>query len=89
MPDFSLAHLGVPAVLVGALVVIAMATLALHLLFPPIKRSRHAGLQLRRIHCPLCHERLDRFEWSGISAQTCPQCKGVWLSRDALERLGS
>jgi phage FluMu protein Com len=87
MPDLSLAELGVPAVLVGAILVIAMATLMLHLLFPPTKRSRRMGLHIKRIRCPFCDQNLVRVERRGVSVESCPHCQGVWLSRDKLEQI--
>jgi phage FluMu protein Com len=87
MPDLSLAELGVPLFLVGAVIVITMATLLLHLLFPPAKHSRRTGLRLKRIRCPLCDQKLDRVERGGVSVETCPRCQGVWLSRDKLEQI--
>jgi len=87
MPNLSLAELGVPAVLVGAVIVITMATLLLHLLFPPVKRSRRTGLRISRIRCPLCDQGLVHTERAGTLLQTCPQCHGAWLSQDKLEQI--
>ena len=88
MPDLSLAGLSVPLLLLGGVIVIAMATLLLHLLFPPTGRSaRRTRLRIRRIRCPLCSQILDRTEIGDVSVQTCRCCQGVWLSRDKLEQI--
>lgn len=87
MPDLSLSELGVPVFLVGAVIVIALATLLLHLLFPPVRRSRRSGLHIRRIRCPLCDQHLDRVERGGVSVDICPHCQGGWLSREKLEQI--
>jgi transposase-like protein len=88
MHGLGMTELGVPALLVGAVLVIAVATLLLHLLFPPLKRSsRRTGLRIRRIRCPRCDQNLDRVERGGISVETCPRCQGAWLSQDQLEQI--
>jgi len=88
MPDLSLAGLGVPVFLLGAVIVITMATLLLHLLFPPTRRSaRRAKLPKRRLRCPLCSQNLDRVELGGVSVRACPHCQGVWLSQDKLQQI--
>jgi phage FluMu protein Com len=88
MHGFGLAELGAPAFLVGAVIVITMATLLLHLLFPPAQRSsRRVGLRIRRIRCPLCDQSLNRAEIGGVRVAACPDCKGVWLSQDKLEQI--
>lgn len=91
MPDLSLEGLGVPAFLVGAVIVIALATLFLHLLFPPVKKgdSRPITLPNLPIRCPLCQQLLDEVERNGIRIEVCPVCQGVWLSQDKLEQIVS
>jgi hypothetical protein len=88
MPDLSLVGLGVPVFLLGAVIVIAMATLLLHLLFPPAGRpARRGRLLTGRIRCPLCNEYLDGVELGGVGVQGCPDCQGVWLSQDKLQQI--
>ncbi len=88
MPDLSLAGLGVPLLLLGGVIVIAVATLLLHLLFPPTRQSvRRARQRLWRIRCPLCDQSLHLTEIGGVSVLICRCCQGVWLSRDKLEQI--
>jgi len=91
MPELGLTGFGVPALLIGAAVVIAMATLLLHLLFPRTKSidsRRITSPQVAR-NCPLCQERLDEVERHGIQMEVCPRCQGVWLSQGKLEQITS
>ena len=88
MFDFHATGFGVPAVLLGAVLVITIATLLLHFLFPPAKGSpRQATPPDNRTRCPLCHENLDRAELHGVTLEVCPRCRGVWLSQDKLEQI--
>jgi hypothetical protein len=89
MLDDSLIGYGVPVLLIGAVVVIALATLVLHLLFPPAKgkRRRRNVLFHRPRYCPLCHYVLAEVERYGVGIQVCPSCQGVWLSQGKLEQI--
>ena len=89
MPELGLTGFGVPALLIGAVVVIAMATLLLHLLFPPAKSidSRRTTPPNMPKRCPLCQQGLDEVERHGIQIEVCPRCQGVWLSQDKLEEI--
>ncbi len=89
MPELGLTGFGVPALLIGAVVVIAMATWLLHLLFPPAKSidSRRATPPNMPKRCPLCQQRLDEVERHGIQIEVCPRCQGVWLSQGKLEQI--
>ncbi len=41
------------------------------------------------MHCPLCLDTvLDITFHAGIELDICPRCRGVWLDRGELERLG-
>jgi hypothetical protein len=88
MPDLSLAGVGVPLLLLGGVIVIAVATLLLHLLFPPARQTAwKARLRLWRVRCPLCDQSLHLTEIGGVSVLICRCCQGVWLSRDKLEQI--
>lgn len=40
------------------------------------------------MHCPRCEvEVLDERSRDGVTIDTCPSCRGVWLDRGELERL--
>lgn len=40
------------------------------------------------MHCPRCEvEVLDEKTRDGVTIDTCPSCRGVWLDRGELERL--
>ena len=39
------------------------------------------------MNCPRCKEKMSPTNCSGISADTCMYCNGMWLSSDSLERL--
>ena len=42
------------------------------------------------MHCPLCLDTvLDITFHAGIELDICPRCRGVWLDRGELERIGS
>jgi hypothetical protein len=83
--DFSLTELGVPALLLGAMLVIAVATLLLHVLFPPAKSTplKRTPPQL----CPSCQQPLNEAERWGIRLNVCPRCQGVWLDQGKLEQI--
>jgi hypothetical protein len=66
----------------GAVIVIATATLLLSLLFPPPERSpRSAKPPIERLRCPVCSQNLDRVVLRGVSVQACPHSHGMWLSQ--------
>jgi hypothetical protein len=84
MAELGLAEFQVPVILVGAVVVIAMATLLLHLLFPIAKApSEGAALAWQSGRCPACQQNLDQMERHGIRIQICPQCQSVWTTKAA------
>lgn len=88
MPDDSLIQYGVPVFLIGAVVIIALATLVLHLLFPSIKSKRSRGaVSFRSERCPLCQQLLEKAERYGIGLKVCSRCQGIWLSQDQLEQI--
>ena len=88
MFDFDATGFGVPAFLLGAVLVITIATLLLHFLFPPAKGSRRPSAPRdNSTRCPLCQQNLDRAELHGVSMEVCPRCQGVWLSQDKLEQI--
>ena len=89
MPELGLTGFGVPALLIGAVVVITVATLLLHLLFPPAKTidSRRFTPPNMPKRCPLCLQGLDEVERYGIRIEVCPCCQGVWLSQGKLEQI--
>jgi Transcription factor zinc-finger len=89
MPELGLAGFGVPVILIGAVVVITVATLLLHLIFPPAKsrNSQHITLSSMPKTCPLCQERLDEVERHGILMEVCSHCHGIWLSQGKLEQI--
>ncbi len=40
------------------------------------------------MRCPVCsNQTLQRSERQGIQIDHCPQCRGVWLEREALDTL--
>lgn len=42
------------------------------------------------MHCPLCLDTmLDITFHAGIELDICPRCRGVWLDRGELDRLGA
>ena len=89
MPEIGLTGFGVPALLIGAVVMVAMATLLLHLLFPSAKsidRRRTTPRNTPR-RCPLCRQGLDEVERHDIRIKVCPRCEGVWLSQSELEQI--
>jgi hypothetical protein len=89
MPGDSLIRHGVPVLLIGAVVIIALATLVLHLLFPPNKRKRTRRTVSfpKSERCPLCQQVLDRAERYGVGIKVCSRCQGIWLSQDQLEQI--
>jgi hypothetical protein len=89
MPDLSFTELGVPVFLVGAVIVITIATLLLHLLFPATKKrpARHVVLSKMARLCPVCQRKLTEAERNGLRIEVCPDCQGVWLSQGKLEQI--
>jgi hypothetical protein len=89
MLGFGLAGFGLPAVLVGSVLVIAIAALILHLLFPPAKSTqpRRAALPNVPRRCPACQEEMGQVERRGVQMETCPRCHGVWLSPGKLDQM--
>jgi hypothetical protein len=88
MHAFGMVEYGLPVLLVGGVVVIALATLLLHLLFPAAKRPAR-GMVLSKIAklCPVCRRRLAKADRHGLRIEVCPDCQGVWLTQDELEQL--
>ncbi|MDF2938196.1 MAG: hypothetical protein K0Q90_3569 [Paenibacillaceae bacterium] len=42
------------------------------------------------MNCPVCdHVKMREVEKEGVTIDTCPQCKGVWLDRGELDKLMS
>lgn len=42
------------------------------------------------MNCPVCDNvKMREVEKAGITIDTCPQCKGVWLDRGELDKLMS
>lgn len=39
------------------------------------------------MNCPLCGEKLEPVERSGVEIEICTGCKGVWLDRGELNKL--
>lgn len=39
------------------------------------------------LNCPVCQNHLQEQQRGGISIDTCPQCRGIWLDRGELEKL--
>ncbi|RAU96520.1 zf-TFIIB domain-containing protein [Paenibacillus sp. YN15] len=40
------------------------------------------------MNCPVCDNvRMREVEKAGVTIDTCPQCKGVWLDRGELDKL--
>jgi len=82
-------ELGVPAMLVGGVLVIALAALALHLLFPARRKrpARRMALTKMAKLCPACQGKLIQTERHGQQFEVCPDCRGAWLSLDRLDQL--
>jgi hypothetical protein len=87
--DLGLAGFGLPTVLVGAVLVIAIAALILHLLFPPARSTppERTTQSNRPRRCPSCQEELGQVEHRGVQMETCPRCHGVWLSPGKLDQM--
>jgi phage FluMu protein Com len=43
--------------------------------------------KLAHMRCPKCGDTLVAQEREGITADSCPSCKGVWLDQGELERV--
>lgn len=39
------------------------------------------------MNCPTCNIELMRADRGGIEIDYCPQCRGVWVPRDELDRI--
>ncbi len=37
--------------------------------------------------CPICNVELRASEREGIEIDYCPQCRGIWLDRDELDKI--
>lgn len=40
------------------------------------------------LNCPVCSSEMHEVEKHGVNIDTCPKCRGVWLDRGELEKLG-
>lgn len=40
------------------------------------------------LNCPVCSTGMTEVEKAGVTIDTCPKCRGVWLDRGELEKLG-
>lgn len=47
----------------------------------------HAPCQILALECPSCSAALVSSERNGIQIDHCPQCRGVWLDREELEKI--
>ncbi|HZP40700.1 MAG TPA: zf-TFIIB domain-containing protein [Candidatus Binatia bacterium] len=54
-----------------------------------LEKLRKAKAAAPVLECPSCREPLVRVEHEGVTAEECPECRGVWLDRRALERLAA
>ena len=89
MSGFESGELGLPALLLGGVLVIALATLILHLLFPAVRRRPPCGVVVTKMArlCPVCQRKLIETEQSGLQIEVCPDCQGAWLSQDKLAHI--
>ena len=89
MHSFDSGEFGLPALLVGGVLVIVLAALILHLLFPATKRRPAGRITLSKMAklCPVCQRKLTETERNGLLLEVCPDCQGAWLSQDRLEQL--
>jgi Zn-finger nucleic acid-binding protein len=39
------------------------------------------------MNCPLCNVALKPADRQGIEIEYCPQCRGVWVAREELDRI--
>jgi Transcription factor zinc-finger len=87
MHGFGSGELGLPALLVGGVLVIGLAALILHLLFPAVRRRPRRGMVLTKMArlCPVCQRKLNEADRNGLRIAVCPDCHGVWLGHDQLE----
>lgn len=40
------------------------------------------------LNCPVCSTAMTEVDKAGVTIDTCPKCRGVWLDRGELEKLG-
>jgi uncharacterized protein len=40
------------------------------------------------LNCPVCSTGMTETEKAGVTIDTCPKCRGVWLDRGELEKIG-
>jgi Zn-finger nucleic acid-binding protein len=40
------------------------------------------------LNCPVCATAMTEIEKAGVTVDTCPKCRGVWLDRGELEKIG-
>ncbi len=40
------------------------------------------------LNCPVCSTGMTEVDKAGVTIDTCPKCRGVWLDRGELEKLG-
>ena len=52
---------------------------------PPIAGAQRVGPT--GLACPVCQERLDRYEAFGIRFEACPACGGIWVHAEELRAL--
>ncbi|MEN6403032.1 MAG: zf-TFIIB domain-containing protein [Armatimonadia bacterium] len=39
------------------------------------------------MQCPVCDDKMNEVERSGVMVDICPSCKGIWLDRGELDKL--
>lgn len=47
----------------------------------------HAPCQTLALQCPACTATMRTIRRRGIQIDHCPECRGVWLDRDELDKL--
>lgn len=47
----------------------------------------HAPCQILALQCPACSAAMRTVQRRGIQIDHCPECRGVWLDRDELDKL--
>jgi hypothetical protein len=84
MAEIELAKFEIPAILISAVVLIAMATLLLHVLFPAAKgHSTGAAFDGQPGRCPVCQQIMDEVRRHGMRIQICARCQRVWTTKAA------